>query len=70
MNTLLEVQSMPIVQITYPEACWTIPAITCAMNTMEQIHINFVIEPPEDDGYGKNMICMDYFSKIVVLLPL
>ena len=37
---------------------------------MEQIHIDFVTELPEDDGYRTIMMCVDHFSKIVVLVPL
>ena len=36
----------------------------------EQIHINFVMELPEDSGYGTIMMCIDQFSKMVVLVPL
>ena len=36
----------------------------------EQIHIDFVMELPEDNGYGTIMTCIDRFSKIVVLIPL
>ena len=36
----------------------------------EQIHINFVTEFPEDDGYRTILTCIDYFSKMVVLVPL
>ena len=36
----------------------------------EQIHINFVTELPEDDGYRIIIISIVHFSKIVVLVPL
>ena len=35
----------------------------------EQIHIDFVMELPEDDGYKTIMICKDQFTKMVVLVP-
>ena len=36
----------------------------------EQIHINFVKELPEDDGYEVITMCIDHFSKMVVLVLL
>ena len=36
----------------------------------EQIHIDFLMELPEDEGYRTIMICVDCFSKIVVLVLL
>ena len=36
----------------------------------EQIHINFVMEFPEDNGYGTIMIYVDHFSNMLVLVPL
>ena len=36
----------------------------------EQIHIDFVTEIPEDNAYKTIMICIDCFSKMVVLVPL
>ena len=36
----------------------------------EQIHINFMTELPEDDWDGKIMMCIDCFSKMVVLVLL
>ena len=36
----------------------------------EQIHIDFIMELPEDNGYGTIMMCMDKFRKMVVLVTL
>ena len=36
----------------------------------EQIHIGFVMELPECDGYRIIMKCIDYFSKVVLLVLL
>ena len=36
----------------------------------EQIHIDFVMELPEDGGYGTIIIYIDQFNKIVLLVPL
>ena len=36
----------------------------------EQIHINFLIKLPLDNGYRSIIICMDHFSKMVVLVSL
>ena len=36
----------------------------------EQIHIDFVTELPEDNGYGTIMMWVEHFSKMVVLVPL
>ena len=36
----------------------------------ESIHIDFVMELSEDDGYRTIMICIDQFSIMVVLVPL
>ena len=36
----------------------------------EYIHINFVTKLSEDDGFGTIMMCIDLFSKVVVVVPL
>ena len=36
---------------------------------MEKIHIDFVIELLEENGYRITMTCEDCFKKIVVLVP-
>ena len=36
----------------------------------EKIHIDFVTEPLEYNGYGTIMICIDQFSKMVLLVLL
>ena len=61
---------MPVVQSRYPEAGWIIPAIACVIKTMGTIYIDYIIELPEDNGYRITMICINQFSKMVVLLLL
>ena len=50
----------------YSESGRVVPAITMPQIPLEQIHIDFITELAEDNGYRTIMIYIDHFSKRVV----
>ena len=63
MNTLLEVQTMPVIQSEYQKLAILYQPLPMPRMLWEQSHINFVTKLPEDDGYGIIITCVDSFVR-------